>query len=75
MLAVVAAACTEHKTLDMNWEVETPDGWIPAQVPGTLMGTLTANGIEPEALTADDYARINKTQFEKSWKYRTTFEL
>ena len=75
MLAVMAAACTEHKTLDMNWEVETPDGWIPAQVPGTLMGTLTANGIEPEALTADDYARINKTQFDKSWKYRTTFDL
>ena len=75
MLAMVIAACTEHQTLSMNWEVETANGWIPAQVPGTLMGTLTANGIEPEALTADDYAKINKTQFDKSWKYRTTFEL
>ena len=75
MLAMVVAACTEHQTLSMNWEVETANGWIPAQVPGTLMGTLTANGIEPEALTADDYAKINKTQFDKSWKYRTTFEL
>jgi len=72
---MVVAACTEHQTLSMNWEVETANGWIPAQVPGTLMGTLTANGIEPEALTADDYAKINKTQFDKSWKYRTTFEL
>ncbi len=51
------------------------DGWIPAQVPSTLMGVLTANGIEPEALIAEDYARIDKTQFEKSWWYRTTFHL
>ena len=51
------------------------DGWIPAQVPSTLMGVLTANGIEPEALTAEDYARIDKQQFEKSWWYRTTFDL
>ena len=51
------------------------DGWIPAQVPSTLMGVLTANGIEPEALTAEDYARIDKKQFEKSWWYRTTFDL
>ena len=51
------------------------DGWIPAQVPSTLMGVLTANGIEPEALTAEDYAKIDKKQFEKSWWYRTTFDL
>ena len=51
------------------------DGWIPAQVPSTLMGVLTASGIEPEALTAEDYARIDKKQFEKSWWYRTTFDL
>lgn len=51
------------------------DGWISATVPSTLMGVLTANGIEPEALTAEDYARIDKQQFENSWWYRTTFEL
>lgn len=50
-------------------------GWIPAQVPSTLMGVLTANGIEPEAMTAEDYAKIDKKQFEKSWWYRTTFHL
>ena len=49
------------------------EGWITAQVPSTLMGVLTANGIEPEALTAEDYAKIDKTRFEKSWWYRTTF--
>ena len=51
------------------------DGWIPASVPSTLMGVLTANGIEPEALTAEDYAKIDKQRFEKSWWYRTTFIL
>ena len=51
------------------------DGWISAQIPSTLMGILTTNGIEPEALTAEDYAKIDKTQFEKSWWYRTTFNL
>ena len=51
------------------------DGWIDASVPSTLMGVLTSNGIEPEALTAEDYAKIDKQRFEKSWWYRTTFEL
>ena len=39
------------------------------------MGVLTGNGIEKEALTAEDYAKIDKTQFEKSWWYRKTFNL
>ena len=51
------------------------DGWIQAKVPSTIMGVLTDNGIEKEALTADDYANINKSQFDKSWWYRTTFNL
>ena len=51
------------------------DGWIQAKVPSTIMGVLTDNDIEKEALTADDYAKIDKTQFDKSWWYRTTFNL
>ena len=51
------------------------DDWIPATVPSTLMGVLTANGIEPEALTAADYQRIDRKQFETSWWYRTEFVL
>ena len=61
--------------LTEGWQVETVNGWIPAQVPSTLMGVLTANGMEPEALTAADYARIDKKRFEKSWRYRTTFHM
>ena len=51
------------------------DGWLPTTVPSTLMGVLTANGQEPEALTAADYQRIDRKQFETSWWYRTTFRL
>ncbi len=73
----VLSVYAEAKTLKLTegWQVETANGWIPAQVPSTLMGVLTANGIEPEALTAADYARIDKKQFEKSWRYRTTFNM
>ena len=46
-------------------------GWYDATVPSTIMGVLTANGVEPEALTAEDYQRIDKTRFDVSWWYRT----
>ncbi len=50
-------------------------GWYEATVPSTLMGVLTANGVEPEALTAEDYQRIDKKRFDVSWWYRTTFTI
>ncbi len=53
----------------------TTDGWLSASVPSTLMGVLIANGVEPEALTAEDYQRIDRHQFDVSWWYRTTFTL
>ena len=74
MLAGAIWANATSITLD-KWQVKTDNGWINASVPSTLMGVLTANGIEPEALTAEDYARIDKKQFEKSWLYRTTFKM
>ena len=30
-------------------------GWLKATVPSTVMGVLTMDGVEPEALTAADY--------------------
>ena len=60
MLAGALTACTAEKTSqEMEWEVQTSKGWIPAKVPSTIMGVLTANGIEPEALMAEDYAKID----------------
>ena len=59
----------------LSTQAAPTSGWIPAKVPSTIMGVLTGNSIEKEALTADDYAKIDKTQFEKSWWYRKTFNL
>ena len=75
MLVGALTACTEKASQEMKWQLQTADGWIPAQVPSTIMGVLTTNGIEPEALTADDYAKIDKKQFDKSWTYRATFQM
>jgi len=50
-------------------------GWYEATVPSTIMGVLTTDGVEPEALTAEDYQRIDKTRFDVSWWYRTTFKV
>ena len=44
-------------------------------MPSTIMGVLTTDGVEPEALTAEDYQRIDKKRFDVSWWYRTTFEV
>ena len=63
MLAGALTACTEKTTQKMEWQLQVGDKWIPAQVPSTVMGVLTANGIEPEA------------PLEKSCKYRATFNL
>ena len=50
-------------------------GWYAASVPSTLMGVLVSNGVEPEPLTAADYQHADRSQFETSWWYRTTFTL
>ena len=50
-------------------------GWYEATVPSTIMGVLTTDGVEPEALTAADYQRIDKKRFDVSWWYRTTFKV
>ena len=50
-------------------------GWYQATVPSTLMAVLIANGVEREALTADDYKVIDRSRFDSSWWYRTTFTL
>ena len=50
-------------------------GWYAASVPSTMMGVLTTDGVEPEALTAEDYQRIEKKRFDVSWWYRTTFKI
>ena len=64
MFVLVTQASANIMPLNEGWQVRLSetDNWIPATVPSTLMGVLTANGIEPETVPAS------------CW-YRTTFNL
>ncbi len=47
--------------------------WYPASVPSTVMGVLTENGLYPDLLTGMNYKDADRTPFDVSWWYRTTF--
>ncbi len=49
--------------------------WYPAQVPSTIMGVLTGNGLYQDLFLDDSLKRVNKEQFEDSWWYRTEFRI
>lgn len=51
------------------------DGWYPTTVPSTIMGVLTANGLYKDLLTGTNYKDADRTPFDASWWYRTTFKL
>ncbi|WP_163175125.1 sugar-binding domain-containing protein [Bacteroides sp. 51] len=54
--------------------VSTSD-WYKATVPSTVMGVLTANGLYKDLLIDMNYKEADKTPFDSSWWYRTTFKL
>jgi exo-1,4-beta-D-glucosaminidase len=39
------------------------------------MGVLTANGLYKDIFVGDNYTKIDKTQFDDSWWYKTGFDL
>lgn len=50
--------------------------WYKATVPSTIMGALTTdNGLYPGILEGMNYKDLDRTQFEKSWWYRTSFDI
>jgi exo-1,4-beta-D-glucosaminidase len=52
------------------------EGWYNATVPATVMGALTRdNGMYKELLDASNYKEADRTPFDASWWYRTTFGL
>lgn len=51
------------------------EGWYAATVPSTVMGVLTANGLYKDLLTGTNYKDADRTPFDVSWWYRTTFKL
>lgn len=50
------------------------NAWYPATVPSTVMGVLTANGLYKDLLFGMNYKNADRTPFDASWWYRTTFK-
>jgi len=51
------------------------NGWYPATVPSTVMGTLTRNGQYKDLLIGTNYKQADRSPFNVSWWYRTQFNL
>lgn len=52
-----------------------PEGWHPASVPSTVMGTLTANGLYSDLFVGRNYEEASREPFDVPWWYRTAFRL
>lgn len=48
--------------------------WLSASVPSTVMGVLTKNGFYKDIFLGTNYKEIDKSQFDDSWWYKTTFD-
>ncbi|MBA4277677.1 sugar-binding domain-containing protein, partial [Flavobacterium sp.] len=55
--------------------VTNSESWYKASIPSTVMGVLTANGLYNDIFVGDNYTKIDKTQFDDSWWYKTEFDL
>ena len=51
-------------------------GWYEASVPSTVMGALTEkNGMYADIFMGKNYAELDRSQFDTTWWYRTSFEV
>ncbi len=52
------------------------EGWYAAHVPSTVMGALTVdNGMYEDLFYGTNYKAADRTPFDESWWYRTSFDL
>lgn len=51
------------------------EGWYRAQVPSTVMGALSDNGLYGDLLTGVNYKQADRSVFDVPWWYRTEFRL
>lgn len=81
----LVSACTDKKDqyfkmmLSGGWNIQSSGNlgkeWYPATVPSTVMGVLSANGLYEGILEGVNYRDIDRTPFEESWHYKTSFEM
>ncbi len=71
----VQSSAVVGQTGDQLSSTATPAGdWYPATVPSTVMGTLTANGLYKDLFFGMNFKEADRTPFDVSWWYRTTFK-
>ena len=71
---ILPASSTEFSGEELSSDAELTTGYI-ADVPCTVMGALTANGLYEDALIHMNYKEIDRTQFEEPWWYVKEFSL
>jgi exo-1,4-beta-D-glucosaminidase len=49
------------------------DGWYPALVPSTVLGTLVQNNVHPDLFFGDNLKSVPTEPFRASWWYRKEF--
>ncbi|MDR0540637.1 MAG: glycoside hydrolase family 2 [Dysgonamonadaceae bacterium] len=61
--------------LSENWTLQQGEKSYPAKTPSTVMGTLVENGVYPAILEGKNIQTVDKTLFDNSWWYKTSFTL
>lgn len=72
---VQSSAKTEQNGEQLSSSAASIEGWYTATVPATVMGVLSANGLYNDLLVGTNYKDADRTPFDVSWWYRTTFKL
>lgn len=49
------------------------DGWVDAQVPGTVFGSYVLDGLEKEPTYGDNIYKVDKAKYDRDFWYRTDF--
>ena len=71
---ILPASSTEFNGEELTTDAVLNTGYI-ADVPCTVMGALTENGLYEDVLTHMNYKNINRAQFEEPWWYIKEFSL
>lgn len=72
---VQSSAKTDQNGEQLSTSAAITEGWYTATVPSTIMGVLSANGLYKDLLLGTNYKNADRTPFDVSWWYRTTFKL
>ncbi len=70
---MAAASATQARAAQISTAGFMDSGWYPAVVPGTVLGTLIANGVYPDPDKGLNNLAIPESLARQDYWYRTTF--